>query len=98
MKYTKITWDHANSESNRNCVYNVITSGKGVINSNQSEWTDLKEEVTHKLHMLGPQSQKIGKNVKNSRNVKGPRQQWSWNLYKEASLVWTVWGSNEIKG
>lgn len=85
-------------ESIGNCTDNVITSGKGVINSNQSEWIDLKEEVTHKLHMLGLQSPKTGKNIQNSRKVKGRRQKWSWNLYKEPSFVGTVWDSNEIEG
>lgn len=48
--------------------------------------------------MVVLQSQKTGKNIQNSRNVKDPRQQWSWNLYKEASLLWIVWESNEIEG
>jgi hypothetical protein len=35
---------------------------------------NFKEVVVHKLQMLGPQSQKPGKAIQNSRNVKAPQK------------------------
>lgn len=54
--------------------------------------------IIYTLPMLVPQSQKTGKFIQNSQNMKAPWHKFYKNIQKGASLVLIVWGSNMRKG